>query len=413
MIQRRLYKDYDAAKAAAKVKTLGERLLADGQAGSSAKMLDELYSIALFAIKEENTVILLQVAELFKLAYGQKYNRPDEEEYWREVLLAALGKKNFQAAEYFLEGGKLLFKNMPEKRAALAGIFKMAGVLSMDEGKLFIGARIINIFLAWLPKLSQEEGPVITAVVECIENIGTATIKAGDEEFFREICTLLAKNVGELEERQVCCWDNLFISWLRFALKTGSIENTANLMNFLSVYSALRRGVSGGKDVFYAGLIDVTGRFLGKAGDIYLKDLLNKLVTLAGPFVGRPALEAAFKAAVSSIGWRRALAIFENWFVLSLRFLAREYVMDGREGCRQDFLAASGRAFAEAAGFAAIIDKVSALSILLSWREWLLGKTRSQRAKNRANRLFAMIVAAWQNRHPLQAEKEKDLLAQF
>ncbi len=406
MLERRLFKEYTPDGAAKELAQWSDKLKSGKVKDQAAdKLLDGLYVIFSYALKAEKTAILLDTAELLKLAYGQGLGRSNEEEYWKAAIFSALDKKNFQVLEYLLEGGKLLYKGLAGKRGKIIGLFKMIGTLSMEQGKFFIGARIIGFLVTWLPKEQGPEG-LADRIIDCTKSIGDGALRGGDQDFFREICVLVGRHFEVMDSAQEELWDKVLVSWLELAAQKGTAQSIGDWGRFFTLYHAKRTILANG---FYVKLLAAAGRYNGQTdADDGVSAVLAKI--LAAAYMKEDeealpdilsALDTGFKTAVLKVGWQRAREIFTPWLIACFHMLTRRKSADGRKSARGELLQKSLCMLAHIIQFAAVKEKENATNIFADWRDSWLQKCKTDRARKRAKALFLLLAAKRQIFYPM------------
>lgn len=160
---------------------------------------------------------------MFKVIYGKKYLRPNEDEYWKEVVFAAAGAQEFKMVEFLLDNANYLLKDMPEHRQKIVENMKFIANFAADNKKFFICSKIVGILLVWLPQLDKEEDGFAISLIKCLEKIGVFVIKLHEQRLFSEMCNLVAKNLQAINEQQEEYWDSLAVNWGSFALQEGLV----------------------------------------------------------------------------------------------------------------------------------------------------------------------------------------------
>ncbi|MDR2006404.1 MAG: hypothetical protein LBP78_04085 [Acidaminococcales bacterium] len=418
-----VYKEFNPGKLTQKIKSLNRQL--SGNNGRDRKLmlrlLDEIYSLVFFCLEKSDKAILLESAETLKLAYGtaggEEKLRPDEDLYWRDLLRAVVDKDEYQAVEYFLESGKTLLKILPGRREAIIETIKTTVGASMSGDKFFIGARAFAILIYCLPKFTGKDSPAARAAVDCCRAIGAASINAGEEAFFREICVVLAKKMPAEVGGEEACWDRLFSSWLGLVLAKKSADNLENWQKVFTVYCRARPHSNTG---FFAGLIGTAARFAGKVKDELLKKLLDCLVRRIALNCARDeyipaarALCAAYKAAFVELGWERGIFVYQCLFLTAFYITGR---LTAKNACTDTLgvLAIIVEEIVRTAGIATWnLSRQDDLLLLLGWREYFCRKSRSTASRKRIATLWLLLAGNWKQIHTVRAAACGDLLEKF
>lgn len=386
------------------------------------KLLDRLYQIIFSSLEHGNKAALLDAAESLKFAYGLAYGskkvRSDEFLYWREIVLAALSRGEFQAAEYLLESARNLFRMFEKSRGDIADTLKLVADMAMRENRFFIGATIVNILMYWIPKLDEENKKVAGQLIGCLSTIGVNALKSGEDAFFREICVLLCKNVDSVNAEQEPYWNRLIIHWLNFSLKNGSKDNMKVWSEFFDVYKKLRPGID---NTFYNELVTILTLFAGKADDLILQEYLGKIFKCSFLYAGHAesisaagALCEGYKNTVSVYGWHKGVSVYRSLFLAAFYITGRKDKKDRHTALRDAVLNIFVTSLGQSAALAALgMGYFNSLKVYSLWRETFLFMSKSLSSKRRIKTFWRLLADDWKRQHPYRAADNQELLMSF
>ena len=420
MLKTHLYKEFSLDKLPRAVEELEG--VVNGGLGVNAKnayeILDELYAITFFCIKHGNKRILFKTTAMFKAIYEKRYLRPNEDEYWQEVIFAAAGAKEFQIVEFLLDNAKYLILDMPEKRPKIVDNIKFIANFATDNNKFFICSKIVGILLIWLPSLHKENDDFAISIIKCLEKIGVSVIKSHEQRLFSEMCIVIARNLRAINEKQEEYWDALLVNWGSFALQEGLILEFGNWQKLLIKYSSLRLGVN---RYFYEELFFLSSRFAGKVNSNALRDLISTLLRQVyyhaeekELVVAIEALSTNFKSTIYTITWPKALAIFKPVFTASLHLFMRKDITDEKSLKRKDLFSDLVYLINEAISFTSIkLDNLGELQVSMLWREYFLRRSNSDVTKARIKKFWLVLVDCWRDKHPVKFIDSQEMLDKF
>ena len=375
-------------KLARHIKTLNEKLLIPQAADpkTSEALLDKLYALTALALNKESRADLLSAAEALKLAYGTLCLRSEEDLKWRVLISGTLEHKQYQATEYFLESGKNLLKRLTGRRSSIFLTLALAAEEGVNEGQFFLGARVFDLLVGFLPHLKNLDTAGKDGFFNCLSALGVCVLKAGDQHFFREICVVLAKQFPIDAGMDESYWDKIFVVWLAVAPQDSETVN--NWLKPFRIYAPRRTGENVG---WYAELMTIAGNSTCQdiSARLLIVGLLHKAVRAGRLSESILVLNAAitgFKKKLALLGWKQTIYIYQPLFLFACHLNARRRVKDKYSPAYDTFLEELIKGLWPGSNLAG--------KLLPKWQAHFDQKARSASSKRRMDEFFRLLHSA-------------------
>ena len=158
------------------------------------RVMRKLYFLITLSVQIADEKKSYLVIDLLKLAFGEKYIRPEEPLYLFSLCNELIKAKKPVILSYLLDAYKPLVRNIETNQIIeiINNLNTLSSLLNKDKQKNYFVSKIITLLIGNIDYFCKIE-PLQIAVAKLVQNIGIIAIKENDFALFCEISVCLTK----------------------------------------------------------------------------------------------------------------------------------------------------------------------------------------------------------------------------